>query len=107
MTPSALSSLYFSVMNCRRRFRKHDVPDVTWYPETEFCHMKNKSGMFVAAKGGFNNESHNHNDAGTFSLYVNTIPVLIDAGVGTYIERLSVENDTPFGPCKATIIICL
>ncbi len=49
---------------------KHDVPDVTWYPETEFCHMKNKSGMFVAAKGGFNNESHNHNDAGTFSLYV-------------------------------------
>ena len=66
---------------------KHDVPDVTWYPETEFCHMKNKSGMFVAAKGGFNNESHNHNDAGTFSLYVNTIPVLIDAGVGTYTRK--------------------
>ena len=39
--------------------------------------------MFVAAKGGFNNESHNHNDVGTFSLYVNTIPVIIDAGVGT------------------------
>lgn len=31
---------------------KHDMPDVTWYPETEFCYMKNKNGMFVAAKGG-------------------------------------------------------
>ena len=66
---------------------KHDMPDVTWYPETEFCYMKNKNGMFVAAKGGFNNESHNHNDVGTFSLYVNTIPVIIDAGVGTYTKQ--------------------
>ena len=33
--------------------------------------------MLLAAKGGFNNESHNHNDVGTFSLYVNTIPVFI------------------------------
>ena len=66
---------------------KHEMPDVTWYPETEFCYMKNKHGMFVAAKGGFNNESHNHNDAGTFSLYLNTIPVLIDAGVGTYTKQ--------------------
>ena len=66
---------------------KHDMPDVTWYPETEFCYMKNKNGMFVAAKGGFNNESHNHNDVGTFSLYMNTIPVFIDAGVGTYTKQ--------------------
>ena len=66
---------------------KHNMPDVTWYPETEFCYMKNKNGMFVATKGGFNNESHNHNDAGTFSLYVNTIPVFIDAGVGTYTKQ--------------------
>ena len=43
--------------------------------------------MFVAAKGGFNNESHNHNDVGTFSLYLNTTPVFIDAGVGTYTRQ--------------------
>ncbi len=66
---------------------KHDMPDVTWYPETEFCYMKSKQGLFVAAKGGFNNESHNHNDVGTFSFYVNTIPVFIDAGVGTYTKQ--------------------
>lgn len=65
----------------------HLVPACTWYPETEFCYLTNKSGWFFAAKGGFNNESHNHNDAGTFSLYVNTIPMLIDAGVGTYTRQ--------------------
>ena len=66
---------------------KHQSPSVTWYPETEFCYMQNKNGMFVAAKGGFNNESHNHNDVGTFSLYVHTLPMLIDAGVGTYTRQ--------------------
>lgn len=63
------------------------VPAYTWYPETEFCYLSNKNGFFVAAKGGYNNESHNHNDAGTFSLYLNTTPILIDAGVGTYTRQ--------------------
>lgn len=58
----------------------------TWYPQTEFCYMKNNS-FFFAAKGGFNNESHNHNDVGTFSLYVDSIPFFIDAGVGTYTRQ--------------------
>lgn len=58
----------------------------TWYPETEFCYMR-AGGWFFAAKGGFNNESHNHNDVGTFSLYLNAVPVLIDAGVGTYTRQ--------------------
>lgn len=59
----------------------------TWYPQTEFCYMKNNTGFFFAAKGGFNNESHNHNDVGSFSLYVNQVPVFIDAGVGTYTRQ--------------------
>ncbi len=65
----------------------HSVPAYTWYPETEFCYLKNDAGFFFATKGGYNNESHNHNDAGTFSLYLNTIPVIIDAGVGTYTRQ--------------------
>lgn len=65
----------------------HDVPPCTWYPETEFCYLTNKKGWFLAAKGGFNNESHNHNDVGSFSLYINTTPILIDAGVGTYTRQ--------------------
>lgn len=65
----------------------YESPAYTWYPETEFCYMANKSGLFFAAKGGYNSESHNHNDAGTFSLYLNTTPVIIDAGVGTYTRQ--------------------
>ncbi|MEG0456006.1 MAG: heparinase II/III family protein, partial [Bacteroides sp.] len=66
---------------------KHSTPLQVWYPETEFCYMKNKSGMFFAAKGGYNDESHNHNDAGSFSVWMNDSPVLIDAGVGTYTRQ--------------------
>ena len=65
----------------------HKVPACTWYPETEFCYLTNNSGWCLATKGGFNNESHNHNDAGTFSLYINNTPVFIDAGVGTYTRQ--------------------
>lgn len=58
----------------------------TWYPETEFCYMR-CGGMFLAAKGGHNNESHNHNDIGTFILCADNEPILLDAGVGTYTRQ--------------------
>lgn len=64
----------------------HMTMPFTWYPETEFCYMNN-GNLFFAAKGGYNDESHNHNDTGTFSLYANNNPVLIDAGVGTYTKK--------------------
>lgn len=57
-----------------------------WYPETEFLYIRNND-LFFAAKGGFNNESHNHNDIGTFVLYMDENPIFIDAGVGTYNKK--------------------
>ena len=59
----------------------------TWYPETEFCYIRNTTGFFLATKGGYNAESHNHNDLGSFSLYVDETPMIIDAGVGTYTRQ--------------------
>ncbi|MBR2930164.1 MAG: heparinase II/III family protein [Clostridia bacterium] len=53
-------------------------------------------GMFLAIKGGHNQESHNHNDVGNFVVYKNGKPVVIDVGVGTY------TRDT-FGPKRYTI----
>jgi hypothetical protein len=58
-----------------------------WYPETEFCYMRSETGFFFAAKGGYNAESHNHNDVGSFILYYNQHPVFIDVGVGTYTRQ--------------------
>lgn len=64
----------------------HVVTPFTWYPDTEFCYMSEGS-FFFATKGGYNDESHNHNDTGTFSLYADNEPVLIDVGVGTYTRK--------------------
>ena len=66
---------------------RHENRPFTWYPETEFCYLSTKEGLFLAAKGGYNDESHNHNDAGTCSVWMNQTPILIDAGVGTYTRQ--------------------
>lgn len=43
--------------------------------------------MFLAFKGGHNDECHNHNDVGSFIVYYGGEPVLIDVGVGTYTRQ--------------------
>lgn len=44
-------------------------------------------GFFLAAKGGHNEESHNHNDVGSFLAYLDGWPLLIDVGVETYTAK--------------------
>ncbi len=44
-------------------------------------------GFYLAAKGGHNAESHNHNDVGNFIVYCDGLPVLVDAGVGEYTAK--------------------
>jgi hypothetical protein len=44
-------------------------------------------GWYVAAKGGNNAESHNHNDVGNFIIYKDARPLLIDLGVETYSRK--------------------
>jgi len=53
------------------------------------------AGLYVAAKGGHNFESHNHNDIGNFLVYADGRPVLIDVGSGVY-------NATTFGEHRYT-----
>lgn len=44
-------------------------------------------GLFFAFKGGHNDESHNHNDVGSFIVYADGEPLLIDPGVGEYTSK--------------------
>lgn len=44
-------------------------------------------GLYVAAQGGHNAESHNHNDVGNFIVFASGKPVLVDAGVETYTAK--------------------
>ena len=63
-------------------------------PKTEDAFLANSQIMvasnkewFVAAKGGNNAESHNHNDIGNFIIYHNNQPVIIDLGRDTYTSK--------------------
>lgn len=59
-----------------------------WLPDTEVGGARDKEGsfegFFFGAKGGFNDESHNHNDVGTCVMYYNGEPCLIDLGREEY-----------------------
>ncbi|GMA62584.1 heparinase II/III-family protein [Alicyclobacillus fastidiosus] len=44
-------------------------------------------GLYLAAKGGHNDESHNHNDIGQFIVYCDGSPMVIDPGVMTYTAK--------------------
>ena len=48
---------------------------------------KEKHSWLVAAKGGNNGESHNHNDIGNFVVYYDSQPVVIDLGRDTYTSQ--------------------
>ncbi|MGJ7032448.1 heparinase II/III domain-containing protein [Niabella hirudinis] len=58
-----------------------------WMPGIEMMCARSENGVFVAAHGGHNGESHNHNDVGDFMVYVNGQPLLVDVGRGTYTGR--------------------
>jgi hypothetical protein len=62
-----------------------------WLPDTEVAGARDKEGSFLGfffgAKGGFNNESHNHNDVGSCVMYYDGKPCLIDLGREEYTAK--------------------
>ncbi|NIG56029.1 heparinase II/III family protein [Chitinophaga sp. Cy-1792] len=67
-----------------------------WWPDLQVMATRDKAGssqgFYVAAKGGNNDESHNHNDIGNFIVYYDGLPVLVDVGRGTYTARTFSPN---------------
>jgi hypothetical protein len=59
----------------------------SWLPNVQLMTERLSNGLFVAAHGGNNGESHNHNDVGDFIIYANSDPVIIDVGSGTYTAK--------------------
>lgn len=59
-----------------------------WLPDTEVAGAHDQEGsymgFFFGAKGGFNAESHNHNDIGSCVMYYDGKPCLIDLGREEY-----------------------
>ncbi len=61
-------------------------PDLrnVWLPDLQIMTAREP---FVAFKGGNNGENHNHNDVGSFIVYADGEPLLIDPGVGEYTSK--------------------
>jgi hypothetical protein len=66
-------------------------PRDVWLPIIQVMAARDQErsghGFYVAAKGGHNNESHNHNDIGEFVVFLNGLPLLVDAGVESYSRK--------------------
>jgi hypothetical protein len=60
--------------------------DHFWFPQTEVLSAR-IDGVVLAAKGGHNAESHNHNDVGNVVVAVDGEPLVVDIGVGTYTKQ--------------------
>ncbi|WP_212002466.1 heparinase II/III family protein [Chitinophaga sp. HK235] len=64
---------------------------VNWLSDLQVLSLRSEAGsargLYFAAKGGHNAESHNHNDIGNFVLYMDGKPAIIDVGVGTYTKQ--------------------
>jgi len=62
-----------------------------WLDQIQVASGRDKAGsrrgLYFAAKGGHNDESHNHNDVGHFIFYKDGKPVIIDVGVETYTRK--------------------
>lgn len=67
------------------------LPKDVWLPDIQVMAARDNggttNGFFVAAKGGNNDESHNHNDIGNYVVFYNGLPLLIDVGRGTYTRK--------------------
>ncbi|MBQ9009411.1 MAG: heparinase II/III family protein [Clostridia bacterium] len=81
----------------RRLFHPAREPAVTgtrsdvWLPDLQ-VRVVRRGGMTLAVKGGHNGESHNHNDVGSFILFDDGKPLIIDAGNMTYTARTFSEE---------------
>jgi hypothetical protein len=72
------------------------MPRDVWLDKIEVMvardHDGRADGFFLGAKGGHNAESHNHNDVGSFVVYLDGTPLVVDAGVETYTAKTFSEK---------------
>lgn len=62
-----------------------------WFPHTQVMTAREREGselgLYVAAKGGNNEESHNHNDVGSFIAFADGYPLFVDLGTEEYSAK--------------------
>jgi len=79
------------------------IPEAELPPVRPFMSLPNlqvfawsRGGLYAAIKGGHNDESHNHNDVGSFVVYADGQPQIVDMGNQIYTALT-------FGPQRYTL----
>lgn len=66
-----------------------------WLPDIQVMTSRDKAGttdgLYLAAKAGHNEESHNHNDVGSFMVFRDGHPAIVDVGSTTYTRNYGNE----------------
>ena len=62
-----------------------NYPEI-FYPSTGIFITRDEE-LYLAVKGGDNDDSHNHNDTGSFTVYKNGQPMFVDIGVESYTKK--------------------
>lgn len=67
-------------------------PLTVWLPGTKHLMVRESAqgnrGLFLGAIASHNNVSHSHNDTGSFAIFKNGLPLLIDPGCVTYSIKM-------------------
>jgi hypothetical protein len=81
----------FNLTEIRKAPRAEALVRDVWLPGIQVMAARRKEGsaegLYLAAQGGHNAESHNHNDVGNFMVYADGRPAIIDVGVETYTAK--------------------
>jgi len=79
----------FTAARITQYFHDHPEPfkhrDI-YYPSVGLFLVRD-AALCLAVKAGDNADSHNHNDTGSFTIYKNDMPFLIDVGVESYTQK--------------------
>ena len=65
---------------------KEEMPKSSYIKSIQVMTQRFENGLYLAAKGGHNAESHNHNDVGNFIVCKNNIPFIADSGNMVYTK---------------------
>jgi hypothetical protein len=76
-----------SIVDCAKYPPKQPELPSVWLADVELMAARATNGLYLAAHGGNNGESHNHDDVGDFIIYYKGKPVVIDVGSGQYTAR--------------------
>lgn len=68
---------------------KEDYKPLThsWISDIQLMGARSRNNLYLASHASNNGKSHNHNDVGDFSIYINDDAFIVDAGKCTYTAK--------------------